>query len=170
MELAVGLVCLALLLLWLSWRLRKSSGLPDGRIAYSDSGAWRRNERALSSQAHGLTGKPDYLLQEGDALIPVELKSGPAPRDGKPREGHVLQALAYCLLVQAEHGARPSHALIKYDDRSFEVAFSASAEAELLRVLQQMHAQGEDEAHRSHASAARCSACGVRSRCDEIMT
>ncbi|MGD2039631.1 MAG: CRISPR-associated protein Cas4, partial [Anaerolineae bacterium] len=63
--------------LWLLWRAgaaRRQTGLPRGRVAYVDTGAWQRCERPLFSNRHRLTGRPDYLVACGDELIPVEVK------------------------------------------------------------------------------------------------
>ncbi len=74
-----GLLALGLLLLWLSWRGHTRSGLPQGRVIYTDMGGWNRPERPLFSREFLLTGKPDYLVADGDDVIPVEVKSCPAP-------------------------------------------------------------------------------------------
>jgi hypothetical protein len=45
MPTALALLLLAVLL-WLAARwLRRRSGLPAGQVIYSDTGAWRRNDR-----------------------------------------------------------------------------------------------------------------------------
>jgi len=104
MPTALALLLLAVLL-WLAARwLRRHSGLPAGQVIYSDTGAWRRNDRTLFAPAYQLIGKPDYLVRRGDEITPVEVKSGRAPR--RPWEGHVLQLAAYCLLVEEALGAR----------------------------------------------------------------
>lgn len=161
------LLALALALWWLSTRARRATGLPEGRVVYSDTGAWQRNEQPLYSARHRLSGKPDYLVRDGEAVIPVEVKSGPAPR--APREGHVLQLAAYCLLVHERFGRRPSHGLVKYDDGQFAVEFTPALEAEVLRALSAMRAAEADPAgaHRDHADPRRCASCGVREACDE---
>lgn len=163
----LGLLVLAMALWWLAARARRAAGLPQGRVVYADTGAWQRNEQPLFSARHRLSGKPDYLVRDGEALIPVEVKSGPAP--AAPRAGHVLQVAAYCLLVHERFGYRPNHGLVKYDDRQFAVDYTPALEAEVLRVLGAMRAAEADRAgaHRDHADARRCAACGVREECDE---
>lgn len=162
------LLLLVGVLLWLaSRRTREKTGLPEGRVVYSDAGAWTRNERPLFSNRFGLAGKPDYLVRDGDAIIPVEVKTGPAPRH--PREGHVLQLAAYCVMVEETMGARPSHGIIKYDDRQFEVDFTPALEDELLDVLEYMREMCDDPhgAERTHNDPRRCARCGVREACDQ---
>jgi len=161
-----GLLALGLLLLWLARQARARSGLPRGRVIYSDTGGWGRPERSLFSRHHALTGKPDYLVTHGDDVIPVEVKSGHAP--AQPYPSHVLQLAAYCLLVKEHHGQRPPYGIIRYADRTFEVDYTPQLEGELLATLDRMRADLADgDALRSHDEPHRCRACGYRSRCDE---
>jgi hypothetical protein len=46
---------------------------------------------ALASTRYGLIGRPDYLVRVENGIAPVELKSGKAPRSGRPYDGHLLQ-------------------------------------------------------------------------------
>ena len=168
MWIAVALAILAVLVLFLAARLRTGSGLPAGRVIYSDTGGWARNERSLVSHKYGVVGKPDYLVHEGDRIIPVEIKSGNAPPDGQPREGHVLQALAYCMLVEDQLGAQSPRAIIKYANRQFEIGNTPAARAALKATLSKMRrALTTGEAHRTHEEPWRCALCGVRHACDE---
>ena len=57
------LLACGLLLLWLAQRRRVRSGLPRGRVVYSDTGGWGRVDRPLFSHEFQLTGKPDYLVR-----------------------------------------------------------------------------------------------------------
>ncbi len=169
MGIAIGLILLALLLWLLSSRLRKDNGLPEGDVVYSDTGAWQRNDRSLFSERHQLTGKPDYLIRNGDAIVPVEIKSGVAP--AQPRDGHVLQLAAYCLLVEEELGAKVPRGIIQYSDRQFVIQYSRELHNTLLRTLEHMRADAEaDDAARSHNQPWRCSSCGVRAACDERLS
>jgi CRISPR-associated exonuclease Cas4 len=168
----VGLIALLLLLLavgvlLVSRRVRQSTGLPQGRVIYTDTGAWQRNEQALYSRLHRIAGKPDYLVQQGERIVPVEVKSSKAP--AQPREGHVLQLAAYCLLVQENLHTRPEYGIIQYADRQFAIPYSAELEAELLRAVAEMRAGAAQPQgpQRSHEDVRRCATCGVRDACDE---
>ncbi len=165
----VALLALAALLFVISRLLRSQSGLPEGDLIYSDTGAWTRNERVLHSRRHGLSGKPDYLIRTRQGVTPVELKSGPAPR--APRPGHVLQLGAYCLLVEDVMGETVRRGVIRYDDRQFELDFDENLRARVLDALTDMRADlAAGGAGRSHADARRCRACGVREACDEALS
>jgi len=163
------LLGLGLLLLWLARRGRARSGLPQGRVVYTDTGSWSRLERPLFSREFSLTGKPDYLVADGADIIPVEVKSGQAP--AHPYLSHVLQLAAYCLLVEECYGRRPPYGVVKYADRTFEVDYTPELENRLLATVDRMRAAlAEGSAPRSHDAPRRCRACGYRQRCDQRLT
>ncbi|MGH2537941.1 MAG: CRISPR-associated protein Cas4 [Candidatus Promineifilaceae bacterium] len=165
--LALTLVLLAAaLFLWARERLARS-GLPAGQVLYSDHGAWFRQEKPLYSAEFRLVGKPDYLVKARDgAIIPVEVKSGRAPHE--PREGHVLQLAAYCLLVEELYGRRPEYGILQYRDRAFALEYGPELEDDLLSLLEEMReADGLGELSRDHDDPRRCAACGLREVCAE---
>jgi len=160
------LLALGLLLLNLSRRGRARSGLPQGRVIYTDTGGWGRLERPLFSRQFLLTGKPDYLVADGADVIPVEIKSRRAPT--QPYPSHILQLAAYCLLVEECYGRRPAYGIVKYADRAFEVDYTPTLEEELLATLEDMRTDlAAGDAPRSHDEPRRCRACGYRQRCDQ---
>ncbi|WP_169237318.1 CRISPR-associated protein Cas4 [Candidatus Roseilinea sp. NK_OTU-006] len=163
---AFALILVAIALLVIARRLRLRSGLPAGRVIYSDIGAWQRNERVLLSPTYGIAGKPDYLVRAGNDIVPVEVKSSPAP--ARPWPSHVLQLAAYCLLVEEALDARVTQGIIQYADKRFIVDYTPALKAELLRVVGEMRcALREGDAHRSHDEPSRCARCGARTACDE---
>ncbi len=163
---AVALLLIGLVLAFVAWRLRARSGLPQGRVIYSDTGAWERNERSFFSQQHRLTGKPDYLVRTNTGIVPIEIKSGDAPP--QPRPGHVLQLAAYCLLVEESFGERVPMGIIRYDDKQFAINHTPALRQALLGALADMRERlSEGDAHRDHTDPRRCAACGVRHACDE---
>lgn len=166
---ALLLFILALIFLWLSSRQRKQAGLPGGRIIYTDTRAWGEVEKPLYDPQLGLTGKPDYLVEQNGQIIPVEIKSGHAP--DAPYDSHIFQVAAYCLLVQRGMGKRPPYGIIHYNNRDFAVDYTAELENQLLDALAEMR---RDEARtsvaRSHDLPARCHRCGYRDLCDQKLT
>jgi CRISPR-associated exonuclease Cas4 len=164
---ALILILIGLLIFWLGRRSQVEAGLPIGRVIYSDMNGWQALEKPLFSQAHRLTGKPDYLVQQDREIIPIEVKSSAAPADG-PRRSHVLQLAAYCLLIEETYRHRPKYGIVKYADRMFAIDYTASLQAALLDVMATMRQDvAEYTAHRSHDEAARCTHCGYRHACDE---
>ncbi len=161
-----ALLALGLLLLRLARRGRAHSGLPQGRVIYSDTGGWNRLERPLFSREFLLTGKPDYLVADGADVIPVEVKSSSGP--AHPYLSHILQLAAYCLLVEECYGRRPPYGIIRYRDCAFEVDYTPGLEDELLATLEEMRADlAAGDGPRNHDEPARCRACGYRERCDQ---
>ena len=164
--LALLLLAAALFLLWQAARRRAETGLPAGRVVYTDTRAWGAVEKPLYDPTTGLTGKPDYLVRQNGATLPVEVKSGYAP--SAPREGHVLQLAAYCLLVEATTGARPPYGLLRYRNRTFAVDYTPALEARLKETLAEMQRDERRAAvPRSHDDPARCARCGFAQVCDE---
>lgn len=165
---AIVLIALAILLLWLSGRQRANLGVPEGRLVYEDSGIQRRLEEPLFDEDLNLVGKPDYLIQSKQGLIPVEVKTGRTPT--RPYETHIYQVAAYCALVESNFRQRPAYGIIRYPERSFTVEFTRNLERRLARLLEEMQGALErGEMHRSHSTAARCRACGFRQLCTEAI-
>lgn len=163
------LVGLAALFWLLARRTRQGTGLPAGRVVYSDTGGWAKPPRPLFSEALQLTGKPDYLVKDQGGYVPVEVKSGPAPRGGA-HPGHIYQLAAYCALVTAAHGRRPAYGLIRYADQTVQIDYTPALEAELHALLAAMRADhGAADLARSHNSPVRCRGCGFRDQCEEAL-
>ena len=172
LELALALALLTLAagaaLWWASDRQRRQLGLPHGRAIYQD----RPEDASPVLRAHTLRlrGRPDLVLRQGSALIPVEVKTGRTPRE--PHRGHVLQLLAYCLLVEEHHGVRPPFGLIRYPEQEFRIAYDDRREHELratVAMIAREKARAAEQ-HRSHTAPPRCAACGFRAHCDERLT
>ena len=172
--LGLFILFLGLLLLWQARRQRQAGGLPGGRLVYSDTGAWgARLEQPLYAAELGLTGKPDYLVEQGPHLIPVEVKSSRGPRQA-PYDSHIYQVAAYCLLVEAIYEKRPPYGLLHYTDgehsQTYAIDFTPQLEAELRVLLGEMQAgRGRKAPERSHDSPARCQSCGFRAVCDQVL-
>jgi len=164
---ALILILIGVLVFWLGRRSQAEAGLPIGRVIYSDTRGWQAIEKPLYSRAHRLTGKPDYLVQQGREIVPVEVKSAHAPSDG-PRRSHVLQLAAYCLLIEETYRQRPKYGIVKYADRMFAVDYTETLRTALLDVIAAMRDDlARAEAQRSHHEAARCMHCGYRHACEE---
>ncbi len=170
---AILFLCMAFLLALLAWaRARRQilkGGLPDGRVIYQDTDRRRDVERPLASPRYGLTGKPDYLVQGPNGLIPVELKSRDCPSSG-PYASDAAQLTAYCVLVEDSFGVTPSHGVIQYADRSWPIQYTMKGHDRILQVLDEMRqARQIQTLHRDHEHAGRCRACGYRIVCDEAL-
>lgn len=163
---SILLFLLGLVLLWLARRQQKASGLPGGRVIYSDTRDWGAVEKPLYDPELGLTGKPDYLVEQGNTIIPVEVKSRRVA--DAPYDSHIFQLAAYCRLVEVAYGKRPAYGILKYANRTFAIDYTAELETHLRGLLIQIREQERlKNVDRSHQSAARCSACGYRAACEQ---
>lgn len=162
------LLVLAVVMFLLSGRTRRAAGLPGGRVIYSDMGAWEEVDKPLYDPVTQVTGKPDYLVKQGKMVIPVEVKSGRTPEN--PYDSHIFQLAAYCLLVEREYGVRPTHGIIHYNRRTFEVAYTKELETTLIDILTEIRrCDSRKTVHRSHQQAARCAGCGFAYTCDQAL-
>jgi CRISPR-associated exonuclease Cas4 len=164
--LAIALILLSLWLFRLANQQRRSSGVPNGRITYTDTRNWGKLEKPLYDASLGLTGKPDYLVKRLGKMIPVEVKTGRTPNS--PYESHILQLAAYCRLVEQTYHQRPPNGILHYPERDFLVDYDARLESSLLDRLSKMRQDNKRyEVPRSHEEPGRCQNCGFRSNCDQ---
>jgi CRISPR-associated exonuclease Cas4 len=160
------LLLLFVILLWQSGRTQRAAGLPGGRVIYTDTRAWGKVEKPLYDSSLGLTGKPDYLVEQKGRYIPVEVKSGRAPQ--APYDSHIYQLASYCYLVEKTMGSRPPYGIIHYENRDFAIDYTPELENALLDILAEMRRDDHrHEVQRSHESSARCAKCGFRHVCEQ---
>jgi len=162
----------ALVLFNLARSQREETGLPiNARVVYSDTGAWEKVEKPLFSRRYALAGKPDYLVEDKGAIIPVEVK--PNRVAPSPRESDVMQLMAYGLLIEETIGqgqAVPKYGLLKYRDAVFQVDFTDELRVEVIDLMNAMRSDaGRKDVERSHEQARRCAACGYRSECEQML-
>jgi len=166
--LGLTILLIALVLFIISGVQRRASGLPGGRVIYSDTRAWGKVEKPLFDHDLGLTGKPDYLVEQSGKIIPVEVKTGRTPP--APYDSHVFQLAAYCLLVHRTTGKRPPHGIIHYPGRDFAVDYTPELEHALLDLVADIRIDEQHaEVSRSHDEAQRCHRCGFRDTCDQSL-
>lgn len=126
-------------------------------------------ERPLVSSRYGLTGKPDYLVQAADGLIPLELKSRECPLSG-PHVSEAAQLTAYYVLVEDSFAETPSHGIVQYADRCWPARYSLEGRKRILQILDEMRAARDSRTvHRNHEHTGRCHACGYRTVFDEAL-
>jgi CRISPR-associated exonuclease Cas4 len=170
--LAFSFFILAILLFWLARRQRQALGLPGGRIIRADTRSWNAVEKPLYAAELGLTGKPDYLVEQRGQLIPIEVKTGRLIE--KPYDSHIYQLAAYCVLVTSVFHQRPAYGILHYTDgqhtRTFAIDFTSALEQAVLDTIAEIQSlplrQGVD---RSHDSSPRCRRCGYRQDCDQSL-
>jgi CRISPR-associated exonuclease Cas4 len=167
--LAAILILVSAVLLWLSARQKHSTGIPAGRVIYTDTDNWGKVEKPLYDALNGISGKPDYIIEKDGLWIPVEVKSSPAPVT--PYDNHVYQLTAYCLLVEQTYGVRPPYGILRYRNRTIEIEYTNELKHGLLELLEKMRLQENLRKGpvRSHEYVGRCMGCGFRETCDQSL-
>lgn len=166
LSLSIVFFLVGLVVLWIVGKRQKSLGLPAGKIIIADTLRWVPVEKALYDPDSGLTGRPDYLVEQSGRMIPVEVKSQRV--ESGPYDAHIFQLAAYCLLVDRLYNKRPDYGILHYTNRTYEIEYTSQLEAELLDLLEEMRLMGRKKSlDRSHESVKRCTGCGFRSTCDQ---
>ena len=169
---AATLLVLALVLFLLAARSRKKTGIPAGELFYQDLAGQPFFGEALRSDRLGISGKPDCLIRTADGTVPVELKkSSKPPARGEVYPNHMIQALAYCALVEDQMKDPVPYALVIYaGERVRKVEFTDARRQWLLRTIQEVElARERFTADRNHDHRGRCVGCGVRSNCNQAL-
>ena len=146
------------------------AALPEGRVVYTDTLKEKGPSKALISLRYELKGRPDYIVETREGIVPVEIKSAGFPRSGRPFDSHVLQLASYCLLCEETMKARVPFGIIRYRTGEARVAFTPELRERLLALLKEIRAARDTKAlHRNHTKARRCKACGFRHACAEAL-
>lgn len=152
-------------------KAREKASLPEGKVLYSDTGREKRPAQTVVSWRHGLKGRPDYIIETAEGIIPVEIKSATCPRSGRPYDSHVMQLICYCLLCEEVMNASVPFGIIRYRDREVRVNYTRELRGRLLSLLGEMRKARESESvHRNHSQAARCAGCGFNEVCGEALS
>jgi CRISPR-associated exonuclease Cas4 len=166
--LALGLLVLSLCLGLVARFQLARAGIPQGRVIHIDTNHLRPPEGTLYSANYSLVGRPDYLVNQGGRIVPIEVKSGAAP--SFPYESHIYQLASYGLLVGEHFGQTPPFGVIQYRDRSWEIPFTSSLMEKTKELLEEIQTDiAAVEIDRSHQEAARCRACGFRADCGQSL-
>ena len=150
----------------ISEELRKTHGIPAGRIDYSDS----KEADSLLSKRYMLSGKPDYIIEKDDLKIPVEVKTGRVPKG--PHFSHILQLAGYCPLLEDTTDQRPPYGIIEYANKEqHRIDFTDDLKETVLEKLNIIKAveKGEREVHRNHNRQGKCRFCSRRFQCPESL-
>lgn len=139
------------------------SGLVEGELAYSDLD---RPAETLRAEKYELSGRPDYIVRRHGRYIPVELKTGRTP--DAPHDSHLMQLGVYCLLVEENYGVRPTHGVLQYPEKTFEVPFDDGFRDKVLETTLRMRlADMTGQVHRNHERPGKCRGCSRRAECPE---
>jgi CRISPR-associated exonuclease Cas4 len=126
------------------------------------------NESAevLHSEKYGLSGKPDFIIEEAEEIVPVEFKSGRLPQG--PLFSHIVQLAAYCLILDEMDGKKVTRGVLRYGEHEFDIDFDDALRGLVISKLSEMR-QGlvTGDVHRNHNRPGKCRSCSRREMCSE---
>lgn len=167
MTTVLALAAAALALALLSVLLHRRFGV-SGRVVASDVGL-ARPARVLRSAHYGLSGKPDYLIEEQGRIAPVEVK--PTRRASRPWLRDVVQLAAYCMLLEEIEPRFAGYGYLRYAGRTFRIDFTASLRDELLRTLAALRADlTASDVDPGHDDPRRCARCSLVTACGKAVS
>jgi len=142
--------------------LKDKYNIPSGKITYQDLS---QPAKSFFSKRYRITGKPDYIIQNNNCYIPIELKSGAFK---EPQKNHILQLAAYCQLLEENYGGFCPYGIIVYSEKSkFKILFDPKIRFELVTILKNMrHILKTGKISRNHNDLSRCKNCSVKQYCD----
>lgn len=76
-----------------------------------------KSEYRVSAESLGLSGKVDQVLVYPNNVVPIEIKSGSAPREGA-WENHRIQLAAYALMLESIFNVSIAAGYVKYIDEN----------------------------------------------------
>jgi len=170
--LSIFLIIGAVILLAYAIRIRlsvreekKSYGIPDGMILYSDLNV---PAAPLFSKRSRLAGKPDYIVQKENRYIPVEVKTGGGAH---PRQSHVLQLAAYCQILEDTSGMFVPEGILVYNNIPYTIAFDPKLRFELESVMKSMRVSLRNGVvKRNHQEPGRCRHCSMKRYCTDLVS
>lgn len=114
---------------------RKALGLPAGELVYEDT---HGQSEPLVSSEYLLAGKPDYVVQLPDGRpVPIELKLM-VQNVVAPYSHHIIQLIAYCLILEDYFEVAPTYGLLRYADREFIIEYTPALRKKVIRLLTEM--------------------------------
>jgi len=142
---------------------RRALGLPEGELVYEDADGLGE---PLSSQAHPLVGKPDYVVRLPDGRpVPVELKLNVHDASA-PFSNHVVQLAAYCLILEDYFERAPTYGIVRYADCEFTIEYTPALRRKVIRLLAAMQRCSEQQPPPlANQKAARCRVCTFKVIC-----
>lgn len=145
-------------------RTKKAVGMEHHATAISIDGSKDLPAKVYVSEALGLAGKPDALIEENGFIIPVERK----PLAKKLRDRYVAQLLVYMRLIEEIEGARPPYGYLVLGPqcRRVKIENSPQRQAWLQRMVDEMREVLAGAPTHPTPHPKKCAKCDVRAACD----
>ena len=124
--------------------------------------------QALSLHFRRIQFTPDLLPADLTGTLIYNPKDGTFTAKRGPLFSHILQVVAYCVLLEEEYGHAPPYGIIRYGDTAFEIEYNEDQKSLLLQKLGEMRAAiARGGAHRNHNRPGKCIHCSRRAACPE---
>lgn len=131
-------------------------------------GIWRGRERVVSLddrlwKTEDLSGRPDAVTRRGQLYIPHEYKS--TERD-EPLEGHLVQVLCYCYLLERA-GYSVRYGVLHYGRIRHRVSWNRDERKNFLALVREARESLESGKPpcRLEQNSPRCARCSYRPLC-----
>ncbi len=135
---------------------------PDDSIAYVGI---KGESPMLESRKYGIRGRPDYIIEKEGHYIPVEKKTGRTPKG--PLFSHIVQLIAYCMLVEEAFG-EVEYGILEYDKKKYFIDYDENLKDAVINLREKLIEDLErGEAHRNHERKGKCLSCSRRDICPE---
>jgi len=134
----------------------------DDNIAYIGI---KKESPMLESSRYGIRGKPDYIIEKDGEYIPVEKKTGRTPKG--PLFSHIMQLIAYCMLVEETFG-KVEYGILEYDERKYFINYDERLKNTVIKLRENLVKDlKRGGAHRNHNREGKCMNCSRRDICPE---
>jgi CRISPR-associated protein Cas4 len=125
------------------------------------------SEVYIESDELGLKGKVDRIERYNDTIIPVELKTGSAPREGVWEE-HMIQIGAYMMLLESVNGSKTPVGKVKYlkENITREIYMNPALQEEIKKLVKEVQGFLEKKNLPDFTrNRAKCGKCGLKKDC-----
>jgi len=136
--------------------------IPEGKITYTDL---IKPEKPIYSKKYNITGKPDYIIEKNDEIIPIEFKTG---KHNKPAKNHIFQLAAYCQLIEDNFNKFVPYGLLIYKgtNNQFKIFYNPKIRFELESIIKEMRQSiKKRNVKRNHNDPYKCIKCSMKEHC-----
>jgi CRISPR-associated exonuclease Cas4 len=123
----------------------------------------------LISKKYKLSGSPDYILvtKHGE-YIPLEIKWAEPTKEGKAKNDHILQMVAYALLLEQSTKKTIRRGAIFYlkpEGKLIEINISYDLKLQLIKILKRINEIIEGKREPKPISREKCMSCNYKLYC-----
>ena len=135
------------------WTMIYSDTRPDDKVESIEYST------LLKSEEFDIQGKPDFIFQNKNMLMPVEIKSGSIKSEPLPHMGDLMQLAAYFVILEEEYGKKIKYGRLMYKDYMFTVYNTRKLRKELMHVLKDMRSMLDGKKFKVKGDYLKCRHC-----------